>query len=127
MCSQGEPRAKPLPEDEEQTTTHPEITFNNIETIKKAFNGVIKTIAYNEDIKAAIKAQYEDDSYDVMEKLDERLNGGNSSNGTTSFAVVFWNAAIVLVAATVVVVINNKNTQKVLDAVNKKETKKKEK
>ena len=43
--------------EEEQQITHPEITFNNIETIKKSFNGEIKTIAYNEDINSLISSK----------------------------------------------------------------------
>lgn len=87
---------------------------------EKVFAGYAE--AYDEDIKKAIMAQYNDPSYDVMEKLDERLNG-NTSSGTTSFATIFWNAVFVAVGAGVVIYFNNKNTQKVLDAVSKKETK----
>ena len=43
--------------EEETQITHPEITFNNIETIKKSFNGEIKTIAYNEDINSLISSK----------------------------------------------------------------------
>ncbi len=90
---------------------------------EKVFAGYAE--AYDEDIKKAIMAQYNDSSYDVMEKLDERLNG-NTSSGTTSFATIFWNAVFVAVGAGAVVYFNNKNTNKVLEALgNKKETKKK--
>ncbi len=78
---------------------------------------------YNEDIKKAIKAQYDDPSYDVMEKLDERLNG-NTSGGTSSFAVIFWNAFFIVVATVAIILVNNKNTEKVLNALEKKENKK---
>ena len=88
---------------------------------EKVFGGY--SDQYDDDIKAAIMAQYEDDSYDVMEKLDERLNG-SSNSGTTSFAVVFWNAVFIAVGVGVVIYFNNKNTQKVLEALSsKKETK----
>lgn len=94
---------------------------------EKVFSGYAET--YDDQIKEAIMAQYKDPSYDLMEKLDERLNGGGESNsGTTSFAVVFWNAFFVAAGAGAVIYFNNKNTQKVLDAIkkeDKKETKKK--
>ena len=99
---------------------------------EKVFGGYAET--YDEDIKKAIKAQYDDPSYDVMDKLDERLNGGSSNGDSTStIAVVFWNAFFVVAATVAIIVVNNKNTQKVLDAMKKeekketKETKKKEK
>ena len=89
---------------------------------EKVFGGY--SSEYDEDIKAAIKAQYNDGSYDVMEKLDERLNGDNkSSGGTSSFAVIFWNAFFVVAGTVAIIVVNNKNTEKVLNAMNKKETK----
>ena len=91
---------------------------------EKVFAGYSET--YNDGIKAAIKAQYEDPSYDVMEKLDERLNGG-SSGGSSSFATIFWNAAFVIAGTVAIIVVNNNNTKKVLAALEKKETKKKEK
>ena len=87
---------------------------------EKVFGGYAS--AYDEDIKAAIMAQYKDPSYDLMEKLDERLNG-NTSSGTTSFAVVFWNAAFVVLAAVAIIVVNNQNTKKIIEAVGKKEVK----
>jgi len=80
---------------------------------------------YNEDIKKAIKAQYDDPSYDVMEKLDERLNG--NTNGSSSFATIFWNAFFVVAATVAIIIVNNKNTERVLDTIGKKETKKKDK
>lgn len=84
---------------------------------EKVFGGYAS--AYDEDIKSAIMAQYNDPSYDVFEKLDERLNG--SSDGTSSFAVVFWNAFFIIAATVAIIVVSNKNTQKVLDAVKDKE------
>ena len=88
---------------------------------EKVFGGY--SSEYDDDIKAAIKAQYENPEYDVMEKLDERLNGNTSSGSTSSFAVIFWNAFFVVAATVVIIVVNNKNTQKVLTAMGKKETK----
>ena len=88
---------------------------------EKVFAGYSES--YNEDIKAAIKAQYENPSYDVMEKLDERLNGNTSNGGTSSFAVVFWNAFFVVAGTVAIIYFNNKNTEKVLKALDKKETK----
>lgn len=89
---------------------------------EKVFAGYSE--AYDEDIKKAIKAQYDDNSYDLMEKLDERLNG-NTSGGTSSFAVIFWNAFFIVVATVAIILVNNKNTEKVLAAVGKKEIKEK--
>ena len=83
---------------------------------EKVFGGYAES--YNEDIKAAIKAQYEDNSYDVMEKLDERLNG-DSNSGTNDIAIIFWNAFVIVAATVAIIVVNNKNTQKVLDALGK--------
>ncbi len=88
---------------------------------EKVFAGYAES--YDEDIKAAIKAQYDDPSYDVMEKLDEVLNG--NKGGTTSFASIFWNAFFVVAAAVAIIIVNNKNTDKVLEAVVKKEVKEK--
>ncbi len=78
---------------------------------------------YDEQIKEAIMAQYKDPSYDLMEKLDERLNGNTSNGGTSSFAVIFWNAFFVVAATVAIIVVSNKNTEKVLAAVSKKEVK----
>jgi hypothetical protein len=66
--------------------------------------------------------QYKDNSYDVMEKLDERLNG--KTNSTSTFAVIFWNAFFVIAATVALILVNNKNTEKVLNALGKKENKK---
>ena len=84
---------------------------------EKVFGGY--SSSYDEDIKKAIMAQYEDPSYDVMEKLDETLNGGSS--GTSSFATIFWNAFFIVLATVAIIVVNNKNTDKVLVALGKKE------
>jgi thiol-disulfide isomerase/thioredoxin len=89
---------------------------------EKVFPGYASS--YDEDIKSAIMAQYNDPSYDVMEKLDEQLNG-NSNNGGSSFATIFWNAFFVIAAAVAIIVVNNKNTQRVLDAVGTKKNSKK--
>ncbi len=86
---------------------------------EKVFPGY--SSSYNEDIKKAIMAQYNDSSYDVMEKLDELLNG--KSSNTTTFAVVFWNAFFVVAAAVAIILVNNKNTNKILEATGKKEVK----
>ena len=88
---------------------------------EKVFAGYSET--YDEDIKKAIMAQYDDPSYDVMEKLDERLNGNTSSGGTSSFAVIFWNAFFIVAATVAIIVVNNKNTERVLNAMGKKEIK----
>ena len=89
---------------------------------EKVFAGYAS--AYDDQIKQAIMAQYEDDSYDVFEKLDERLNGGSSS-GASTFAVVFWNAFFIVAATVAIIVVNNNNTKKVLSALEKAETKEK--
>lgn len=86
----------------------------------KVFAGYAES--YDDQIKEAIMAQYKDNSYDVFEKLDERLNG-TSSSGSTSFAVVFWNAFIVVAATVAIIVVNNNNTKRVLEALGNKETK----
>ena len=91
---------------------------------EKVFAGYASS--YDEDIKKAIMAQYNDPSYDVMEKLDERLNGSTSGD-TSSVAIIFWNAFFIVAATVAIIIVSNKNTQKVLDAVNKKDNKKKEK
>ena len=83
---------------------------------EKVFGGYAES--YNEDIKKAIMNQYNDSSYDVFEKLDERLNG-SGNNSTSSFAVIFWNAFFLVAATVAIVVVSNKNTKKVLDAINK--------
>lgn len=88
---------------------------------EKVFPGYAES--YNEDIKKAIMAQYNDSSYDVFEKLEDRLNG-NDNNSTSSFAVVFWNAFFLVAATVAIIVVSNKNTQKVLEAVEKIDTKK---
>ena len=87
---------------------------------EKVFGGYAE--AYDEGIKSAIMAQYNDNNYDVFEALDERLNG-NSSSGTSSFAVIFWNAAIVVAATVAIIVVNNNNTKRVLEAVKHSEKK----
>ena len=85
----------------------------------KVFAGYAES--YNEGIKKAIMAQYDDPSYDVFEKLDERLNG--TTNSGSSFATIFWNAFFVVLATVALILVNNKNTNKVLEALGKKETK----
>ena len=87
----------------------------------KVFGGY--SSSYDEEIKSTIMKQYNDNSYDVMEKLDEQLNGKSSSGGST-FAIVFWNAFFIIAATVALILVNNKNTQRVLDALGKKETKK---
>lgn len=87
---------------------------------EKVFGGYAES--YNEDIEKAIMAQYNDSSYDVFEKLDERLNG--SSGGTTSFAVIFWNAFFIVAATVAIIVVSNKNTQRVLQVLGEKKLKK---
>ena len=87
---------------------------------EKVFGGYASD--YDEDIKSAIMAQYNDSSYDVFEKLDEKLNGENS--GTSSFAVIFWNAFFIVAATVAIIVISNKNTQRILEAMQTKGSKK---
>ena len=87
---------------------------------EKVFAGYASS--YDEEIKKAIKAQYDDPSYDVMEKLDERLNGSTKSD-TSSVAVIFWNAFFIVAGTVAVIVVSNKNTQKVLDILEKNDTK----
>ena len=91
---------------------------------EKVFGGYSED--YNEDIKNAIMAQYNDSSYDVFEKLDEKLNG---NSGTSSFAVIFWNAFFIVAAAVAVIVVSNKNTKAILDKLpeQKKKQRKKQK
>ena len=89
---------------------------------EKVFGGY--SSSYDEDIKKAIMAQYDDDSYDVMEKLDDMLNGNNSGS---SFATIFWTAFFVIAGTVAVIVVNNKNTNKIIAALGKKETKTEEK
>lgn len=89
---------------------------------EKVFAGY--TSAYDEDIKKAIMAQYNDSSYDVMEKLDELLNGKTS--GSNTFAIVFWNAFFIVAATVAIILVNNKNTNKILEATGKKELKAKD-
>ena len=88
---------------------------------EKVFAGYAE--AYDQGIKDAIMAQYNDSSYDVMEKLDERLNGETSSSGKSSTFVIFWNAAIVIAATVALIVVNNNNTKRVLAAIEKNNTK----
>lgn len=89
---------------------------------EKVFAGY--SSAYDEDIKKAIMAQYNDSSYDVMEKLDELLNGKTS--GSNTFAIVFWNAFFIVAATVAIILVNNKNTNKILEATGKKELKAKD-
>lgn len=89
---------------------------------EKVFAGYAER--YDEDIKAAIKAQYEDSSYDVMKELDKRLNGSTDSG--SSFATIFWNAFFVVAGTVAIIVVNNKNTNRILEAVGKKNNKEKE-
>lgn len=89
---------------------------------EKVFAGY--SSAYDEDIKKAIMAQYNDSSYDVMEKLDELLNGKTS--GSNTFAIVFWNAFFIVAATVAIILVNNKNTNKILEATGKKELKDKD-
>ena len=87
---------------------------------EKVFPGYASS--YDEQIKEAIMAQYNDPSYDVFEKLDEQLNG-NSNSGNT-FAIIFWNAFFIVAATVAIILVNNKNTNRVLDALgNKKKNK----
>jgi thiol-disulfide isomerase/thioredoxin len=88
---------------------------------EKVFAGYAES--YNDGIKAAIMAQYEDSSYDVMEELDKTLNGKSSSG--SSFATIFWNAFFVVAATVAIIIVNNNNTKRVLEAVGKKEVKEK--
>ena len=96
---------------EQQATGVPYIVIG-----EKVFTGYASD--YDEDIKAAIKAQYNDNSYDLMKELDKRLNGSTSSMDT--FAVVFWNAFIIVAATVAIIVVSNKNTQRIIDAMNTK-------
>ena len=81
----------------------------------KVFGGYSEE--YDEDIKAAIMAQYKDNSYDVMKELDKQLNGSNNSMDT--FAVIFWNAFVVIAATVSIIIVSNKNTQRIIDAMDK--------
>lgn len=87
---------------------------------EKVFGGYASD--YDEDIKKAIMNQYNDPSYDVMEKLEERLNG-NTSSGSNTVAIIFWNAFFIVAATVAIVIVNNNNTKKILDEINKKESK----
>lgn len=111
----------------------------------KVFGGYAEQ--YDEDIKAAIKAQYDDSSYDVMEKAKVNVSDYESMNfidtldaenllnytdsndngsGTSSFAVIFWNFFFLAAATGFIWYISNKNTQKILAALEDKKSKKKE-
>ena len=84
---------------------------------EKVFGGY--TSDYDENIKKAIMDQYNDNSYDVMEKLDELLNGNNSGS-TSTFAIVFWNAFFIVAATVAIILVNNKNTQRIIDSMGAK-------
>ena len=105
----------------------------------KVFGGYAEQ--YDEDIKAAIMAQYENPSYDVMEKnkikvsdyetmnfidtldaesLLKYTDPSTSGSGTSTFAVVFWNFVLLAAATGTIWYFSNKNTQKILDAMNHK-------
>ena len=116
---------------------------------EKVFGGYATDGSMDNEIKAAIMAQYEDPSYDVMEKAKVKVSDyktmglvetleaedlvpqetSKSSSGTSStFAIIFWNAFFIIAATVAIILVNNNNTQKVLAAMNKpevKETKKK--
>ena len=87
---------------------------------EKVFAGYSTT--YDEDIKKAIMNQYNDSSYDLMDELDKLLNGNKNSG--SSFAVIFWNAFFIVAGTVAIILVNNKNTNRVLEAVGKKEEKK---
>ncbi len=80
--------------------------------------------SYNERIVNAIMKQYQDNSEDVFEKLDELENG----KSTDTFAIIFWNAIIVFAAVGLNIYFASKNRKQILakiDELKKNDNKKK--
>lgn len=119
---------------------------------EKIFRGY--SSEWNQDIIDAIEAQYKDPSHDMMKDMkvnisdythmnfietldaeqlpeeEKEAEPSNNTSGGSSFATIFWNAFFVVAGTVAIILVNNKNTEKVIDALNKKEpkeTKKKEK
>lgn len=78
-----------------------------------------------EEVKSAIMDQYNNPGKDVFEEYEKSLKGNDSSVST--FAVIFWNAFFIIAATVAIIIVNNKNTDRVLNALGKKENKKKNK
>ena len=74
-----------------------------------------------EEVKKAIMDQYNNPSGDVMDEYQKSLNKGS---GTTDFAVIFWNAFFIVAATVAVIIVSNNNTKRILEAVDKKGSKK---
>lgn len=86
---------------------------------KKVFPGYIAE--WNDDIKAAIKEQYKDNSYDVFDdvaKADKAANGDSIS----STSVVIWNFVFILISTVVIVCFINFKSKKILEAASKRIT-----
>ena len=82
---------------------------------EKVFPGYIAD--WNNDIKAAIDAQYKNNSYDVFRKLQK-------GDGFTLDATTIWNFAIVAIGTCVVVFVVKSENKKLLDALEAKNNKK---
>ena len=85
----------------------------------KVFDGY--SSSDDEKIKEAIKAQYEDNSFDAMKEVVKRSTDSNTKIDV--FPIIFWNAFVIIAITVAIIIVNNKNTKMILNAVNKKEKK----
>ncbi len=74
-----------------------------------------------DDVKEAIMKQYNNPGYDLIEAYQKSLN---KDTGTSSVAVIFWNAFFIVAATVAVIIVSNNNTKRILEAVDKKGSKK---
>ncbi|MBQ6285639.1 MAG: hypothetical protein IJK67_04945 [Bacilli bacterium] len=87
---------------------------------EKVFPGYISD--WDEDIKTAIKNQYDDNSYDVFEEIEKAEKAAKkAASGGSSTASIIGIIVTVLCTA-VIIFVQCKNTKKVLDAMNNKPT-----
>ena len=104
---------------------------------EKVFDGYAQS--YDDQIKEAIKNEYNNRSTDVFEKLqgyddgtwslEENGNGNNkgttsSSSGSDTFAIVFWNFIFVLAGTCTIVYFQIKNKNEIIEKLRHEEVKK---
>lgn len=76
----------------------------------------------DEKIKEAIKNQYEDNSFDAMKEVVKKSTDSNDKSDP--FPIIFWNAFVIIAITVTIIIVNNKNTERILNAINKNEVKK---
>lgn len=79
---------------------------------KKVFKGYSEN--YNEEIKEAIKAQYDSkNSYDVMKEIEKNKKNDKNQNDNTAFIIIF-NTIFTIIVAIIIIVFNHSKNQNMM-------------